>query len=182
MRRPGGRATSKSTLPSFDPPTLNAAARASRLIGGSAWRRCRPSLWLLLAASLGLLIPIAIFPRGSDDLAVALLFDAFIVGCATLSYWLTGKRESRSPAALCTLLGAAWGFSVGYAHYWSTCDWFERVDCLVIWLGCLVAQTRICRLRVGWRLAAYACLLLAVTWVCYAMGTLVRGFSEDPRA
>ena len=136
---------------------------------------------MLLAASLGLLISIAVFPRHDSDRALALLFSVFIGGCATLSYWLAGKRESRSAAALCTLLGAAWGYAVGYAHYWSTCDWFERVDWLVIWLVCLVAQARICRLRVGWRLAAYASLLLAVTWVCYATGTLVRGFSEDPR-
>jgi hypothetical protein len=135
----------------------------------------------LVAAALGLLIPIAIFPRGGDDLAAALLFDAFIGGCATLCYWLAGKRESRSAAAQCMLLGAAWGLAVGYAHYWSSCDWFVWVDLVVIWLVCLVAQARICRLRVGWRLAAYASVLLAVTWVCYAMGTLVRGFSEDPR-
>jgi hypothetical protein len=181
LRCRGPAATSDSTLPSLDPPQLNAAGRASRLIGGPAWRRCRPSLWFLLAASLGLLMPIALFPRLGDDLLVALLFDAFIVGGVTLSYWLAGKRENRNAAALCTLLGAAWGFAAGYAQYWSTCDWFVWVDVLLIWLVCLVAQARICRLSVGGRLAAYASLLLAITWVCYAMGDLVRGFCDDPR-
>ena len=141
-----------------------------------------PSTIRLLAGSLvAALLVLVTFPWDSQATMVALALVGFISVCAALSAALAPRLELRQDAALCALIGASWAYAVGYARYWSTCEWFVWVDGLVISSTCVYAHARLCRKSSVVRIATSIALFAVIVAVSSAGGTLARGMAEDPR-
>jgi len=140
------------------------------------------SSWRLVAGcvALCLLVFFSLPHGGLERPILAALLLGFTLVFAALSAALASSG-ARQDVALCTLIGAAWAFAVGFARYWSTSEWFRWVDTFVISSACLFAQARLSRKRsLAW-IVACSLLLVPVVLVSGVAGNLARALTDDPR-
>jgi hypothetical protein len=136
---------------------------------------------LLAGSFVVALLVVATFPWDSQVTTAALALVGFIFVCAALSAALAPTVEPRQDVALCALIAAFWAYAVGYARYWSTCEWFVWVDGLVISSACVYAHARLCRKSSVVRIAMSIVLFVAIVLVSSTGGTVARGMMDDPR-